>query len=228
MQVIRWIGVGVSNALTKTVVHFFPSSGNVTAPYPCQCKLTVFGSTLGRKSVVLEGARLSQPDGVKIDGAFPSLSEGLPSLFGIIVELSSQQPRIDLTTSSCMVELTSTGPSIMYVPHEYREAEKYLPDTGAAFKDAFNTSSLVMINGTAELYRPPVNPGFLIEGIAPDCVMEVELGDSFFKEVTPSEHSWGLGRLKEVRVLHEVPSAMGFYLIHRDVVSKRPVTIIPL
>lgn len=228
MQTIRWIGLGVSNALTKTVVHFFPSAGNVTAPYPCQCKLSVFGPTLGRKSVVLDGARLSQPDGVKLEAAFPALNEGLPSMFGISVELSSQQQRIDLTSSSCIVELTSAGPSVMYVPHEYKDDEQYLPETGVAFKDAFNTSSLVMINGTSDLFRPPLNPGFVVEGLAPDCVMEIELGDNFFKDTTPREHSWGLGRMKEVRALHEIPSAVGLYLIHRDVASKRPITIVPL
>ena len=76
MQSVKWIGFGVSNALSRTVVHFFPSGGGVTAPYPANCMLNLFSLTvdesigglahkLEEKKIVLEGARLSQPDGVR-------------------------------------------------------------------------------------------------------------------------------------------------------------------
>lgn len=228
MQSIRWLGLGISNALTKTVVHFFPSAGNVTAPYPAQCKLTIFGQAIGRRSVVLDGARLSQPDGVKLEAAFPVLQEGLINMFGLIVELNSQQPRIDMTSSSCLVELTSSSPSVKYSPHETYDNESYLPKSGVAFKDAYTSSSLVMVNASGEIHRPPLNPGFTVEGIASDCIMEVELGEPFFKDVEPKECNWGLSRVRAVEVPNEIPSSVAYFTVLRDVNTKRPVTIAAL
>jgi len=66
MQCIRWITFGLSTAVAETLVHFFPSAGNVSAPYPALCKIRAFsdGDTIGE--VTLEGARLSHPDGLRI------------------------------------------------------------------------------------------------------------------------------------------------------------------
>ena len=118
MQSVKWIGFGVSNALSRTVVHFFPSGGGVTAPYPANCMLNLFSLTvdesigglahkLEEKKIVLEGARLSQPDGVRLDQAFEDLSQGVKGFFGITVELSTGQPKVDLSGSSCIIEHSS-------------------------------------------------------------------------------------------------------------------------
>ena len=105
MYTVRWFGFGVSQALTKSVLHFFPTSANVSAPYPVQCKIEIFSSRFGKKSLVLDGARLHQPDGIKLEAAFPVLEDGAHPIFGICLELSAQAQRVDIRPSQAFVEL---------------------------------------------------------------------------------------------------------------------------
>lgn len=225
---ISWVGIAASNAVTKSVVHFLPSAGNVSAPYPTNCKLTIFGQSVGRKSVTLDGARLNQPDGVRLDQAFPALQEGVSSFFGLAVEITSQQQRVDLGTSSVIVELLSAAQSIRYSPHVFIDDEPYRPKSSVALRDAFSTTSLVIVNGGPEVHRPPVNPGFTVEGVGSDCVMEIELGEKFLQSVEPLECNWGLCRAHSVEVRAEIPSQVGYFLVYRDVTTKRPVNIVAL
>ena len=74
-QVVSWVAPVVSSGLTRTVVHFFPAARGVASPYSVSCRLTLFGGGIERRSVVLEGARLNQPDGLFVDEAFPELPE---------------------------------------------------------------------------------------------------------------------------------------------------------
>ena len=116
IQSVRWIAFGISNSSTKTIVHFFPSEGGVSAPYPATCTLKIFGSKMQERKVVIEGARLSHPDGVRLEQAFPSLGEENIGNFGLEIEVATIQPRVDVSPSSCIIELVSKGYSTRYWP----------------------------------------------------------------------------------------------------------------
>ena len=79
MQSVKWVSFGISNALTRTIVHFFPSEGGITAPFPATCALRIFGQGLIEKKVVIEGARLSHPDGVRVENGRVTMPE-LPGI----------------------------------------------------------------------------------------------------------------------------------------------------
>src|SRR5690606_18742719 len=99
MNSMRWRGFFICNSVTRPYVHFFPHSANTTAPYPVVATITIFGAGLKTASVSLEGARLSQPDGVRLDAIFEDLATGVQGLPGIEVELHSNQRRVDMSAS---------------------------------------------------------------------------------------------------------------------------------
>lgn len=238
-QTVRWLGFGVSGSLTKTLAHFFPSSGNVTAPYPAQCKLTVFAETIGSKSVVLDGARFSQPDGVRLDVAFPSLEQEKVALCGIIVELVSSQPRIDISHSACVIEFSSKGHASKYRPLKIGSDPSSM--TVPAILDSYTVTSLVVVNGTEKPLTPPI--GFIdwahgrgeqrvvsisSEDVPPLGVRDVELNEGVFANSSPLESSNGLVRIVPLVLRSSLPDGAACYVIHRDALTRRPVSIFPL
>lgn len=229
MQLVRWLGFGFSNSVTRTVVHFFPSAGNVTAPYPAQCKLSIFGAGLDRRSVVLDGARFSQPDGVKLDLAFPALQEGFSGPFGLEVEITTSQPRQDLWCSFCVVELVSASPSVRYLPRQVcTEGEDLcIARVGLMKRDAFSNSSVIVVNGSSALFKPSLS-GLSVEGVPPGTATEVESGESFYKDVEPLECSWGLCRAAGIQVGEDFPIEAAYFVLYRDSGTRRPVSVVAL
>ena len=114
VQTIRWIGFGILTALTRTALHLYPSSGTVTAPYPVNCRLALFGPGFQSKQVTLDGVRLSQPEGLWLDEVFPILRDSGASLFGIDLSFSCNQSRVDLGGSGCVIEFSSMSQSARY------------------------------------------------------------------------------------------------------------------
>lgn len=173
MQAIGWLTFGISNAVTQTCVHFFPAADAVTAPYPALCNLTLFHKNVGRKSVVLEGGRLGNPDGVWAKDAFPGLTEEGTGLFGMEVDVACSQPRIDVSGSGCVIELASQGLLTRFWPKR-RPARQSSQENSAAFRprstrdaeisggesngakelngiciyDPFQTTSIIVVNGS--------------------------------------------------------------------------------
>lgn len=143
---VRWIGFGLSHSLARTVVHFFPSSNVVTAPYPVNTKIQVFSTGAGDHSVILEGARLHQPDGVRMEAAFPTLAQGTGT-YAVLVEITGTSQRIDLTASQCIVEIVTANGKIRYRPTEVSsKATSENPISAITYSDAFVKSSLVFVN----------------------------------------------------------------------------------
>ena len=116
MQSTKWLGFGLTSAISRTCVHFFPAADSVTAPYPAGCSLAIFRDDMERRSVALEGGRLSNPDGVWIEDTFASLKNEITGLFGLEVEVSSVQQRLDLSGSGCVIEIVSQGFSTRFWP----------------------------------------------------------------------------------------------------------------
>jgi hypothetical protein len=249
MHTVRWLTFCISNAVTRSVVHFFPASVNVAGPYQAQCKLSLFGKDIEKKSVVLEGARFGQPDGFRLDDVFPQLQEGTSGFFGLEFEISTPQPRTDLSASACVIELSSRGQSCRFWPRRFIQDSDpsprtaLIPRTSAsrsplALKDPFSASSLVIVNGTAE----PLTPKFVqcrsgtglnaepsslaLEPLQPFTVIELDVSDLAASE--PVECSWGLVRSAGLWLTEPLPEQAVAYMMYRDVVTRRPVSVAAL
>lgn len=106
---IKWISFGSHGKNTRTALHFFPFAGSISATYQADISIKVFGNDLEEVDVVLEGARLSQPDGLFLDEIFPILFENYQGFFGIEVEVNCDQQQVsDLSSSSCIIEIYNT------------------------------------------------------------------------------------------------------------------------
>ena len=249
MQTVRWLSFCISNAVTRSVVHFFPASVNVAGPYAAQCKLWLFGKDVEKKSVLLEGARFGQPDGFRLDDVFPQLQEGTSGFFGLEFEISTPQPRTDLSASTCVIELSSRGQSCRFWPRRYIQDTEpsprtaLIPRTAAtrsplALKDSFSASSLVLVNGTAEALSPKfvqrradpaAEPTLLaLDALPPATVVEFDISDSATAGQEPVECTWGLVRAAGLWLSDPLPDGAVAYMMYRDVVTRRPVSVAAL
>ena len=237
METMNWLAFGSTSSLTNTLVHFYPSAGNITAPYPTLCKLGIFSEGNQPQSVTLEGARLSQPDGVRLSDAFPELEAGM---FGIEISLSAQQQRIELTNSKCIVEFFSPTHSVRYYPASVsHDTEKTLDQNQhfLAAKDSYLTSAVVMVNSghkelTANLevinsFKPDseISTDKKSLTIPAYSVIEHVVEDNAFESVQASEQSWGLMRATTARLNGIDSNKLHAYLVYKDAITKRPVSV---
>jgi hypothetical protein len=245
----------LSTSSIKTRVHFFPTAGATTSHQPITCVLSLFGKGIEKRAVMLDGGRLNQPDGVRLEEAFPTLRNEASGIFGLEMQLSSQQGRVNLLSSQAAIELVSPQTSIMYysapfvpdvdeavVPEPQGDLSQRLAAArrrsfvGVGVQDAFLTTSLIMINSTNETVRPAIFHGVGEEAqslpvgtIAPESAMEIPLEESLFKKTTPHECLWGLSRAEKISVGPDsLTPHTAFYVMYRDPVSKRPVSVCAL
>jgi hypothetical protein len=245
----------LSTSSIKTRVHFFPTAGSTTSHQPITCVLSLFGKGIEKRAVMLDGGRLNQPDGVRLEDAFPTLRNEASGIFGLEVQLSSQQGRVNLLQSQAAIELVSPQASILYysAPFVADVSEVVAPEqsgdltqrlaaarrrsfVGVGMQDSFVTTSLVMVNSTNETVRPSIFHGvgeeaqsLPVGNIAPESAMEIPLEESLFKKTTPHECLWGLSRAEKISVGPDsLTPHTAFYVMYRDPVSKRPVSVCAL
>lgn len=227
---MRWVGPVVANALTHTVVHIFPSGGPVTAPYPCSTRLTLFGNDIDRKSLVIDGARLSQPDGIDLREAFPILQQGSGSLYGLEVEVNTTQPRIDLQCSRCVFEFVNKDSSVRFFPAaEIDRAGS--PLRSAFIEDTKSATSFVVINRgataveAAGLVLSPANFLQMPEQLTPASIREIPVANrSALQPIESSKDELAAGAV-EVRA---ASPELFCYLMVRDSTTRRPVSMVAL
>lgn len=144
-QNVKWVSFGMKEEGVSTSVHFFPYSGTISANYPVELSLTIFGSELETLNVRMEGALLSQPDGLEVEKVFPALLSGYSGLYGIEIELSCGHENVDLSTSVCLIELVCSNGSIRFEPK--RDGDNSIA-SGTCFKTNDEESSIVALNST--------------------------------------------------------------------------------
>jgi hypothetical protein len=245
----------LSTSSIKTRVHFFPTAGSTTSHQPITCVLSLFGKGIEKRAVMLDGGRLNQPDGVRLEEAFPTLRSEASGIFGLEIQLSSPQGRLNLLSSQAAIELVSPQSSLLYysapfvpdsgdieAPEQQGDVSQRLAATrrrsfvGVGVQDAFLTTSLVMVNSTNETVRPAIFHGvgeeaqsLPVGNIAPESAMEIPLEESLFKKTSPHECLWGLSRAEKISVGPEsLTPHTAFYVMYRDPVSKRPVSVCAL
>ena len=246
MQTISWLAFLSHGALSRSAVHFFPFSGNVSAPYATECRLTVFGGGLATRGVTIEGARLGQPDGLKIEDAFPEIATVTDGrLVGLQVDLESLQPRVDLSASGCYIEVLRNGqggggamrfrPAL--VDPSGRPRGEFAPLI--ACSDRFQTTTLIVVNRSGESHipgvavRPPtarpwdggVTPITIVAPTVPaDSVDEVVLDGNVWNEATRQECSWGESVTRAVEIV-EPPLGVAYFAVYREPESRRAVSV---
>jgi hypothetical protein len=243
MSNARWLSFGIRSALTDTVVHFFPVAENVRAPYPAICKFRLFGGGEATSLVTVEGARLSQPDGIRVGQLFKDIPDS-GGLYGLEVILASQQSRVNLSSSRCIVEIASAASSARFRPRwsvaakAGEDPEVWRPSPAVAVKDSYHTTSLVVVNMSADPIQVPPAGGSAGVVVQPGRVIEHNLGDGGSAALVPgvvspegcatSECSWGLMRTFPLRFPVELPGESAAFVLYRDSVTKTPHSIVAL
>jgi len=240
---ISWAGFCYPDVKMRPLVHFFPSAGSVGAPYPIACKLTVFGQAgEGEKSMVIEGARLSQPDGVSLVDAFEDFgltgsASGSSAVVGLEIELSLLQPGVNIEKSVTIVEFSgSEGVGVRFRPQKMQQSEQSaLPQDMAEsrrallLRDSFLKTSLVLVNPGAQdmQFLGKVLPGgaSLTETVPARSVKEIHLPDTIFDSAGPISCSFGLTR---GALLDNRKSGQGellTYALYRDAPTNEVISV---
>ncbi len=153
MSDTSWLGFGVTGSITKTFLHFMPLSQGVGAPYPVNFSLTTGGSSLPARTINIEGARLSQPDGFRIEEAMPALTQHSSGLYYAKVEFDSSAHRLNLQASSVTVELQYQQSSVSYRPAMISQSAVAAPKHIQELNDS--EADLLACSRTAFALRDP-------------------------------------------------------------------------
>lgn len=243
MQTVSWLTFISTSAITRTIVHFFPFSSGVSAPYGTDCRFTVFGGGITTRSVTLDGARLGQPDGVRVDDVFPEVSSvGDGRLVGLQIDLECSQQRVDLSASGCVIEIArSEGGAVRFRPAQVEvtpRSHDAVPPL-IACRDRFQSTSLVVINRTGESFLPlvrlrPVGArpwdgavelvSLSTPAVAPDSVEEIPFDDAVWGDATRQECSWGESTSRALDLVRPPPGVV-VYACYREPEHRRPVSV---
>lgn len=243
----------ISTPSIKTRVHFFPTASGSTSHHSVTCVLTLFGKGIEKKSIMLDGGRLNQPDGVRLEDAFPTLRGEASGIFGLEVSLACPQGRVNLLSSQAAIEFVSQSSSLLYVSAPFTPendeqvsvqgelnaqlvASRRKSFVGVGVQDSFLSTSLVMVNSTDDVVRPSVfhgvgedAPSLPVGNISALSAVEIPLEESLFKNATPHECLWGLSRAEKIAIAPDSLSPhTAYYLMYRDPVSKRPISVCAL
>lgn len=234
----------------RSRVHFFPSAGATAGHYPVACELTVFGKGIETRSVRLDGGRLNQPDGIRLEDAFPALLTETSGLCGLQVLLETSQGRINLLNSRVVIEMVSPQFSLAFSAAHFRPSEsggespvevgqgagKENSLVGVAMQDRFCSSSLVAVYAGDDLIRPdlrhvlrdaeaPLHMGT----VAAHSVVEFPLEEAVCKYGVPHEALWGDAVIEKFwGSLQGEVAGVSWYLLNRDPATKRPMSVCAL
>jgi hypothetical protein len=118
--------------------------------------------------------------------------------------------------------------------------------SGVAIQDSSLVSSLVVVNSTTDVVKPDVfrgtgasRVGLQLGTVAAESTIEIPLEEALFRDTTPHDCGWGLVRTEAVytsphsqahisRGQNSQESRVGYFLMYRDAVSKRPVSVCAL
>jgi hypothetical protein len=245
--------------MTPTIrsrIHLFPSAGTTAGHYPVSCDLTLFGKGIERRSVRLEGGRLNQPDGVRLEDAFPALDQETSGVCGLEVVFECGQGRINLVNSRVVLEIVSPQFSLSYSAAPFvstaiddrqsKELAGYANNVskgvvGIAINDSQMIPSLVIINPTEELVRPEFRQTLRDGGtplhlgtVAAYSVVEFPLDEALCRNAPVHELLWGSAVVEKLwlertgEALASGASQVTCYLLHRDPLSKRPTSVCAL
>jgi hypothetical protein len=249
---VKTLGFCLSTPSVRTRIHFFPSGGSIGGAAAVNCSLRLFGKGFESRAVVLDGGRIGQPDGVRLEDAFPNIRSEGSGIVGleVLLECPQGQGRINLQSSHSTIELVSPQFSIAYgcAPFlalrdkdqgsltERLIAARRRNRVGAALHDSLVTTSLVVINASSESLRPDVthtvgetDVALPLGTVAPESVVEIPLDESLFKGRESQPCLWGEVCAAKIGLAESAATTdAGYYLVYREPNSKRPVSVCAL
>ncbi len=216
-----------------------------------RCVLKLFGKGIETRAVVLDGVRIGQPDGVRLEDAFPAVRNEASGIMGLEVTLECQQARINLASSHAVLELVSQQATISYGSAPFRspqEGGEYASVTdrliaarrrgrlGVGLQDASVMTSLVVINTSEEQLRPDIMHSVGLESVplpvgtvAPHSVVEIPLDDSLFKGCESHSCLWGEVRAAKIALGEgAMTGESAYYLLYRHPATKQPISVCAL
>ncbi len=237
----------------RSRIHFFPSAGVTAGHYPVVCELTLFGKGIETRAVRIDGGRLNQPDGIRLEEVFPSLATETSGVAGLQIRLEASQGRLNLLSSRVFIEMVSPQFSLAFcaapfragtydddeqseggMGHELnREAQSIL---GIATQDRYSASSLVAVNASSDLLRPKIQhvlrdaqAPLQMGTVAASSVVEFSLEEPVCRPGITHETLWGNAVLEKFWIEEpDLPTEVSWYLLTRDPVSKRPISVCAL
>ena len=238
----------ITTGAVRSRIHFFPSAGVAAGHYPVACELTIFGKGVDRRSVRLDGGRLNQPDGIRLEDAFPSLSTETSGVVGLQVSLEVLQGRLNLRSSRVVIEMVSPQFSITFNAAPFRaavidsSADNIAPalasvdHVGVAIHDRFSVPTLIAANASSELIRPTIH--HVLRGaeaplqlgtVAATSVVEFPLDEALCKSGVSHATLWGESVCEKFWISPSKESdAISWYVMNRDPSSKRPISVCAL
>lgn len=230
MKSVKWISFCASNKALKTMLHFFPKALNTTTPYPITCKLGLFGEGKNADSVMVDGVRLNQANGILLDAAFPALNGDYAGFIGVTIEFSLRQQSIILDYSNAVVELLSFSSSTMFYPtlisenDEKSNSEKSFP----ILNDTLTETSLLIVNSTLIEFNTNIlniQGKVLVENLKslPLTAKEYSL-DKLVDNASKGcviNSCWTNGELSMLKFDMAIPVGVGVYVLCRDRATKK-------
>lgn len=243
----------LTTSAVRSRIHFFPSAGITAGHYPVACELTVFGKGVETRAVRLDGGRLNQPDGIRLEDAFPSLANETSGVAGLQVRLEASHGRINLLSSRVVIEMVSPQFTIAYGAASFRVSEG--PESsqgeeqvvrpsgthsdsivGFALQDQLCTSSLVAVNASNDLVRPTIRhvlrdieAPLQMGTVAASSVVEFPLEEPLCKHGITHETLWGDSQIEKFWI---APSPevedVSWYVLQRDPLTRRPISVCAL
>lgn len=210
------------------------------------CRLTVFGKGIETRSIRLDGGRLNQPDGIRLEEAFPALTTESSGICGLEVHLSCPQGRVNLLSSRVVIEMVSPQFSLTYsaapfVPDVEGEVEGALSlpreqqraRVAVGIQDGSCSTSLIVVNASSSILKPdfmyvangieiPLHVGTAATRSATEFPLDDALGGPALKK----ECLWGEAKIEKLwsNTLQDA-SAVEAYLLYREPLSRRPISV---
>jgi len=244
MKSVCWSVFLNPNRKAGTLVHFLPATPGSATPYPVDISVSIFGRGVPKRTISLEGARLFNPDGVRVEDIFSLADADEEAALALQVEVRTVQSKSDISASQCLIEFPSLEGGIIFSPgraviDESSQAPPQPIDDQRyervilAMKDAQLCPSVLVVNCRQSELRPEIYYRDLKESpkalmplgqVAPMSALERKLDGTVFGEPQPREMSWGNLRSR-ILSAESGQKDMAMFLIYREVKTSKMISV---
>jgi hypothetical protein len=206
--------------------------------------LRVFGRGIEGKTVQLDGGRVSQPDGLRIEDAFPNVLAEAAGPIGLEVILRASQGRLNLLSSQVYIESVSAQMNLVFPSAPFRPLENTALDasgdeventkrSGLVSLAEGQTASLVIINSGTEPVHPKLSsPGkrggetISLGTVSGNTVFEFPLQELLSRQAECHRTLSGqLTAAPLICYMSENIAHVEVYVLYRDGDSKMPCSV---
>lgn len=231
---MRWISFAQSDSLTRSILHLLPTTRGGIVTQALSCTIELFGDRPESAEVAIDGIRLNQPDGIRLDEAFLRLKEGGNSLVGIAVTIESSQQKSDLKNSTCMMEIFTRERSTRF-SMPIRETPLKIGVPAPLIADPSMATSLILVNRGDQYHEITVRaahasgeglPQPLHISLAPRAVSEYSLAALMSQTSDPFNVSWGAVSLAAAEIETELDADVAAFAVYREAGTQRITSVL--